>query len=92
VDQFLWHTGDTASPEGEAVISADPGAPYPNQTVTHTYLQRGTYGASLETVWTATYTYDGNGPYAVPGSVTTIGPTQTINVVEAHPVLTDPYD
>ncbi len=92
VDQFIWHTGDTASPEGEAVISADPGAPYPNQTVTHTYLQRGTYGASLETVWTATYTYDGNGPYAGPGSVTTIGPTQTINVVEAHPVLTDPYD
>ncbi len=92
VDQFTWHTGDSASPEGEAVVSADPGAPYPNQTVTHTYLARGTYPASLETLWTATYTYDGNGPYAVPGSVTTIGPTQNIQVVEAHPVLTNPYD
>jgi len=92
VDQFIWHTGDTASPEGEAIVSADPGAPYPNQTVTHTYLQRGSYPASLETVWTATYTYDGNGPYAVPGSVTTVGATQNIEVVEAQPVLTDPYD
>ena len=92
VDQFIWHTGDTASPEGEAIVSADPGAPYPNQTVTHTYLQRGVYPASLETVWASTYTYDGNGPYAVPGTVTTAGPVQNINVVEAHPVLTDPYD
>lgn len=92
VSQFIWHTGDTTSPEGEAVVSADPGAPYPNQTVTHTYLARGTYPAYLETVWTATYTYDGNGPYAVPGSVTTVGPTQNIEVVEAQPVLTDPYD
>lgn len=92
VSQFIWHTGDTTSPEGEAVVSEDPGAPYPNQTVTHTYLQRGTYAASLETVWTSTYTYDGNGPYTVPGSMTTVGPTQNITVVEAHPVLTDPYD
>lgn len=92
VEQFIWHTGDMVSPEGEAVISADPGAPYPNQTVTHTYLQRGSYPAFLETVWTATYSYDGNGPYAVPGSVTTSGPVQNIEVVEAHPVLTDPED
>lgn len=92
VTQFIWHTGDTASPEGEAIVSADPGAPYPNQTVTHTYLQRGSYPAALETVWIATYTYDGNGPYAVPGSVVTVGATQNIEVVEAQPVLTDPYD
>jgi len=92
VSQFFWHTGDTVSPEGEYVYSEDPGAPYPNQTVTHTYLQRGTYPAFLQTVWVSTYTYDGNGPYSVPGSVVTIGPTQNIEVVEAHPVLTDPYD
>ena len=92
VSQFFWHTGDTAAPEGEYVYSEDPGAPYPNQTVTHTYLQRGTYPAYLQTVWVSTYTYEGNGPYAVPGSVVTIGPTQNIDVVEAHPVLTDPYD
>ncbi len=92
VSQFFWHTGDVASPEGEVVYSEDPGAPYPNQTVTHTYLQRGTYPAYLETAWASTYAYDGNGPYAVPGSVVTTGPTQNIQVVEAHPVLTDPYD
>lgn len=61
MSQFYWHTGDAVSPEGEVVYSEDPGAPYPNQTVTHTYLQRGTYPAFLETGWTATYTYDGTG-------------------------------
>ncbi len=92
VSQYFWHTGDTAAQVGEYVYSEDPGAPYPNQTVTHTYLQRGTYPAYLQTVWVSTYTYDGNGPYAVPGSVVTEGPVQNIEVVEAHPVLTDPYD
>lgn len=92
VSQFTWHTGDSASAEGEAVVSTDPGQPYPNQTVTHTYLARGSYPAWLETIWAATYTYNGNGPYAIPGTVTTTGPVQNIEVVEAHPVLTDPYD
>ncbi|MGI8651422.1 MAG: hypothetical protein ACR2I7_01340 [Geodermatophilaceae bacterium] len=39
-----------------------------------------------------TYTVDGGPSYAVPGTVTTTGPPRTIAIVEAHPVLTDPYD
>lgn len=53
---------------------------------------RGDYSAVLETIWQATYTIDGGPAYAVPGTVTTVGPARTITVVEAHPVLTDPYD
>lgn len=89
VAQFRWYTGDAAEP---LLTSAGPGLPYPNQYVTHLYLSRGNYIAVLETIWQATYTVDGGPSYAVPGTVTTTGPPRMIVVVEAHPVLTDPYD
>jgi len=89
VAQFLWYTGDPAEP---MLVSNGPGLPYPNQYVTHTYLLRGDYTAVLETIWQATYTIDGGPAYAVPGTVTTTGPPLTVTVVEAQPVLTDPYD
>jgi len=74
------------------LVSDGPGLPYPDPYVTHTYLAWGDYSAALETVWQATYTIDGGAAYAAPGSVTTVGPARTVTVVEAHPVLTDPYD
>jgi len=89
IAQFRWYTGD---PQKPMLVSDGPGLPYPNQYVTHTYLSRGDYLAVLETIWQATYTVDGGPSYAVPGTVTTTGPARTINVVEAQPVLTDPYD
>jgi hypothetical protein len=89
VAQFRWYTGDAAEP---MLVSDGPGLPYPNQYVTHTYLGRGDYSAVLETIWQATYTIDGGPAYAVPGTLTTVGPARTITVVEAHPVLTNPYD
>lgn len=89
VAQFRWYTGDAAEP---LLTSSGPGLPYPNQYVTHLYLSRGNYIAVLETIWQATYTVDGGPSYAVPGTVMTTGPSRTIVVVEAHPVLTDPYD
>jgi len=89
VAQFLWYTGDPTEP---MLVSNGPGLPYPNQYVTHTYLLRGDYTAVLETIWQATYTIDGGPAYAVPGTVTTTGPPLTVTVVEAQPVLTDPYD
>jgi len=89
VAQFHWYTGDPGEP---MLVSDGPGLPYPNQYVTHTYLSRGDYTAALETVWQATYTIDGGPAYAAPGTVTTVGPARTVTVVEAHPVLTNPYD
>ncbi len=89
VAQFRWYTGDPAEP---MLVSEGPGLPYPNQYVTHTYLARGDYTAALETIWQATYTIDGGPSYASPGTVTTVGPARTVTVVEAHPVLTNPYD
>jgi hypothetical protein len=84
--QFAWHTGD-----GTTLTSIDPGAPYPNQTITHDYSS-GTYTASLTTTWGATYSVDGGATADVPGTTTTDGPPVTFTVLQAHTVLTNPYD
>ncbi|MPQ96452.1 hypothetical protein GB931_00640 [Modestobacter sp. I12A-02628] len=83
---YTWHTGD-----GTDLTSTDPGAPYPDQTVTHDY-RAGTYTASLTTTWGGTYTVDAGAPADVPGTTTTDGPPTTFTVLQARAVLTDPYD
>jgi hypothetical protein len=83
---FTWHTGD-----GTDLTTTSPGAPWPDTTVTHTY-RSGTYTSSLTTTWTGSFRLDGGPPTAVPGSTTTDGPSTTFTVVQAHAVLTNPYD
>jgi hypothetical protein len=83
---YTWHTGD-----GTELTSTDPGRPYPDHTVTHDY-RAGTYTASLTTTWSATFTVDGGAPADVPGTTTTDGPPVTFTVLQARPVLTNPYD
>ena len=83
---YSWDTGD-----GTVLTTTDPGAPYPNQTITHDYSS-GTYTASLTTTWGATYSVDGGVQADVPGTTTTQGPPVTFTVLEARTVLTNPYD
>jgi hypothetical protein len=83
---FTWHTGD-----GTHLTTTDPGAPYPDQTVTHDY-RSGTYTAYLTTTWGATFSVNGGPAVAVPGTATTDGPPVTFAVLQARPVLTNPYD
>ncbi|MCU1669533.1 MAG: hypothetical protein JWP40_2460 [Blastococcus sp.] len=83
---FTWHTGD-----GTDLTSSGPGAAYPNQTVTHDY-RSGSYTASLTTTWGATFRVNGGASAAVPGTTTTDGPAVTFTVLQAHAVLTNPYD
>jgi hypothetical protein len=83
---FTWHTGD-----GTELTSAGPGAPYPHQTVTHDYSS-GTYTAYVTTTWGATFSVNGGASVAVPGTTTTDGPPVTFAVLQARPVLTNPYD
>lgn len=83
---FTWHTGD-----GTDLTGSDPGAPYPDQTVTHDYAS-GTYTASLTTTWGATFSVDGGPSVAVPGTTSTDGPPVSIDVLQARPVLTNPFD
>jgi hypothetical protein len=83
---FTWHTGD-----GAHLTTTDPGAPYPDQTVTHDY-RSGSYTAYLTTTWGATFRVNGGAPVAVPGTTTTDGPPVSFAVLQARPVLTNPYD
>jgi hypothetical protein len=85
--RFTWHTGDATG----TVTSTDPGQPYPDQTVEHPY-RSGTYTAHLTVTWGATFTVDGSAPADVPGTTTTDGPPVTFDVLQARPVLTNPYD
>jgi hypothetical protein len=86
-EQFTWHTGDATG----QITSTDPGRPYPDQTIEHAY-KSGTYTAHLTVTWGATFTVNGSAPADVPGTTTTDGPPVTFDVLQARPVLTNPYD
>lgn len=83
---FTWHTGD-----GTDLTTTTPGAPYPRHTISHDYAT-GTYTAALTTTWTATFSVDGGITAPVPGSTTTDGTPVTFAVLQARPVLTNPFD
>lgn len=89
ITEYHWYPGEPGAPY---LVGDDPGAPYPDQTVTHTYAQPGSYAVQLETIWTATYSYDAEGPFAVPGSRPSVGPEAQVEIGEARPVLIDPND
>lgn len=86
-EQFTWHTGDATG----QIITTDPGRPYPDHTIEHSY-RSGTYTAYLTVTWGATFSVDGSAPADVPGTTTTDGPPVTFDVLQARPVLTNPYD
>jgi hypothetical protein len=83
---FTWHTGD-----GADLTSTDPGAPYPDHTISYDY-RSGTYTAYVTVTWAATFSVNGGASVAVPGTTTTDGPPVTFTVLQARPVLTNPYD
>jgi hypothetical protein len=83
---FTWDTGD-----GTVLQTTDPGAPYPDHTISHDY-RSGTYTASLTTTWSGTFSVDGGATADVPGTTTTNGPPATFTVLQASPVLTNPFD
>lgn len=83
---FTWHTGD-----GTELTSTTPGAPYPDHTISHDY-RSGTYTAYLTVTWGATFSVNGGPSVAVPDTTTTDGPPVTFTVLQARPVLTNPYD
>jgi hypothetical protein len=87
-ESFIWHTGDPATP---TLTSTDPGRPYPDQTIEHSY-RSGTYTASLTVTWGATFTVNGGAAADVAGTTTTEGPPVTFGVRQARTVLTNPYD
>lgn len=82
---YTWTWGDGAS-----TTTTDPGAAYPNQTVTHRYASTAQdVTISLTTTWTATFTPDGQDTQPVTGTITTTDTTAPFDVVRTISYLTD---
>jgi hypothetical protein len=79
---FGWHFGD-----GESLTTAEPGAPYPDLDVTHSYLRKGRVAPSVDTTYTAQFRVNGGPWRAVPGSVTIAGAPVDLQVLTATPTL-----
>ncbi|HEY3544821.1 MAG TPA: PKD domain-containing protein [Propionicimonas sp.] len=78
---FAWDFGDGSNP----LVTTDPGAPYPHQTVTHTYVTAGSYSVSLSTTWRGEFQVNGQGPWLpVVGTARTTS-TPFVETVEAAP-------
>jgi hypothetical protein len=73
---FSWSFGD-----GSVMQSTDPGAPYPNGSISHAYLKEGTYLVTLLATWGGTWSNQGT-IRAVTGEIKTIR-VATVKVVSA---------
>ena len=73
---FTWSSGD-----GSIMQSTDPGAPYPNGSIQHTYLREGTYLVTMLATWGGTWSNQGT-IRAVSGQIKTIR-VATVKVVSA---------
>ena len=82
VHSYRWDFGD-----GEGLTSTEPGAPYPKLEITHNYLRKAVYWASLDTTYTADFRVDGGPWRLVPGTVTIDGEAERLQAIEARPTL-----
>ena len=78
---WQWDFGD-----GGALETTLAGSHYPDRAVSHVYRRAGEFRVRLKTTWTATYTVDGQGPFAVDGPVTQVSRAR-IRVGQGRSVL-----
>ncbi len=78
---WRWDFGD-----GTSLTTAQPGAPYPNHSITHTYLGRGTVTATVTTTWVGTVEVPEMGELPITETVTRTS-TRRIVVREARTEL-----
>ena len=74
--------------DGDAEWLADPGGRWPVTTVSHAYASAGRRTISVTAVWRGQFSVEGLGPFDVPGDPLTQDDRVTIDVREAHAVLT----
>ena len=73
---FIWSFGD-----GSMWATTNTGSAYPNQSITHTYAQPGTYAVLLLTTWNGSFTHNG-AVRAVTGEIVNAS-VATVTVVSA---------
>ncbi|BDZ42278.1 hypothetical protein GCM10025865_15770 [Paraoerskovia sediminicola] len=79
--EFAFDFGDGSAP----VVTTDPGAPYPDQTVTHSYSDVGRRTISLSTTWTGQFRIAGTPTWSdITGTAETTSVAPPIDVVEAR--------
>ena len=83
---YTWNWGD-----GTTTTTTDPGAPYPNQTVTHRYQHTATgVTTSLTTTWTTRYRPQGENQWRpIEGTITTTETSTPYDLVRIVTYLTD---
>jgi len=79
---FAWAFGD-----GSFKSTTDPGAPFPNGKITHTYSRPGTYPVVLVTTWGGTFAHNGI-ERAITGEIRKVT-ALTITVVAANTRFTN---
>jgi hypothetical protein len=80
---WRWQFGD-----GGALVTDQPGGPWPDRSVSHTYARPGTVAVQVSSRWQGWFTIDGLGPFLVAGAPVeqTAGPLPLV-VHEARAVL-----
>ncbi|NMR20190.1 hypothetical protein [Cellulomonas fimi] len=91
--RFAWDFGDGTDP----LVGTDPGRPYPDATIGHTYRTAGTRQITLTTTWTADYQVTGTQvtgtggwtPVTGTATTTTTSPPLTVHTARAR-LVADP--
>jgi len=82
---YTWDFGDGSPP----ITGTDPGAPWPDHTVSHVYRTAGDVTISLRTEWDAAFRVEGTTTwFPVAGRAVTVETSDPIEVVTATPRLT----
>jgi hypothetical protein len=82
--RYTWVHGD-----GTTATTSRPGRPYPAKDVTHRYQRRGDdLRARVDTTYSVRYSVDGGGWADLGEPLTAPGPSNSLDVDEAVPVLT----
>ncbi len=80
--EYLYPFGDGATEQ-----TTSPGAPHPDLQVTHEYVRTGSVEVRVDTTYAGEYRI-GNGEWvAIPDTLTVVGASQDLEVVEAIPQL-----
>lgn len=77
--QFRWRFGD-----GAGLVTDDPGAPYPDLRVTHTYTRAGAARLELVTGYSGEYSVAGGPWLPIDGVAQVSSPAVTLTVLDAH--------
>lgn len=84
--EFVWDFGDGSA----SVTTTDPGAPWPDHTVSHVYTATGTARPTLTTRWSGVFQIDGLGDWhEIPGTAETVSTGPELRVHAPRPRLVD---